>query len=91
MRGDQSAQVQHRRNGKKLAARLDAQAGIEYEGEDAPDYTHADNMAIKAWNYLNAGVGLQIGDVAAFLGIDDVGGLMERFYVLATHQTPKKE
>lgn len=51
-------------------------------------------MAIKVWNFLASDGGLDwsgLPVVVAHLGIDDVGALMERLYVMKSHKpdTPK--
>ena len=40
--------------GKKLIAVLDAQAGVQYDGEEPPKAAADDRLAIEAWNYLCA-------------------------------------
>jgi hypothetical protein len=85
----QRPQPEHRRSGKKLTALLDAQAGIEFEGEAAPQYDADSRLAIKAWNYLACGpsaidwAGVPI--VAELLGIEDLEGLLHRLLVIKTH------
>lgn len=75
---------------KKLTALLDAQAGVQYEGEAAPQGSHDDYLAIRAWNLLadgNGGVhwqGLEL--VAGWLGITDLEGLMTRLEIIKGHR-----
>lgn len=69
---------------------LDAQAGVQFEGEERPRASAADNLAIAAWNYLCDGeqsidwAGLPL--VAELLGITDIEGLLGRLLVIKSHK-----
>jgi len=71
------------------------QRGVEYEGEDPPEQSSDERMAIKAWNYLADGndsidwAGVPF--VCEHLGIDDPGALLDRLYVIKTHKPPTKD
>ena len=77
---------------KKLTALLDAQCGVQYEGEHAPTASHADHTALRTWNLLANGTGgidwSGLPIVAAHLGIADIGGLMDRLEVIKLHKPP---
>jgi hypothetical protein len=79
-----------RRNLGKLTALLDVAAGIEYEGEAKPAASEDDQMAIKALNLLSNGMGgidyAGLPLVAAHLGVDDVDGLLVRFFVIKSRR-----
>ncbi len=72
---------------------LDAQAGVQYEGEDPPAATEADAMAIRIFNALSNGMGgldwaglpLQV----AYHGVQDVQGLLHRLLVIKGHRPPQ--
>lgn len=74
---------------------LDAQAGVEYEGEHPPEQDEHDSLAIRAANYLANGqggidwAGLPI--VCAHLGITDHAALMDRLLVIKLHRPPRSE
>lgn len=66
-----------------------------HEGEDTPQASHADRLAICAWNYLTDGQGgidwsgLEL--IASTLGIDDLEDLMHRLLVIKLHKPPGKD
>jgi hypothetical protein len=74
---------------------LDAQAGVQYEGEDPPIPSHDDAIAIEIWNLLHNGsngfdwAGLPF--VVQLYGVDDVEALVRRLLVIKTHQPPETE
>lgn len=72
---------------------LDAQAGVQFEGEQPPTPGADDNLAITAWNYLCDGeqsidwAGLPL--VAELLGVSDIEGLLRRLLVIKSHKPPE--
>jgi hypothetical protein len=72
---------------------LDAGAGIQYEGEDPPTRTEADETAIRAWNYLADGTGCidwaGLDIVVALLGITDIEGLLQSLLTIKLHRPPE--
>ncbi|MBY0467604.1 MAG: hypothetical protein K2Q07_01355 [Burkholderiaceae bacterium] len=98
--GERADRFDHRLPGtarghrKKLTALLDVQlGGVEYEGEDPPRTTPADNLAIRAWNLLRNGHGGMdwsgLPMVCAHLGIEDIEGLLDRLEVIRNHKPPE--
>ena len=82
------------RRRKKLTALLDAQAGVEYEGEEPPQPADADRLAIRAYNLLATGAGgidlAGIAVVVEYLGIADVEDLLHRLEVIRNHKPPER-
>jgi hypothetical protein len=83
-----------RGRGKKLKALLDAQAGIQYEGEthDEPD---ADSLlAVRCWNFLATGMGGfdygGLDTVAALFDLpdDQLELLLYRLDLIKRHRPP---
>ena len=81
------------RRRKKLTALLDFQsAEVRYEGEEPPQADPLDTVAIRCWNLLADGqgglnwAGLEL--VAAWLGVDDLDGLLQRLQVIKLHKPP---
>lgn len=78
---------------KKLTALLDAQAGVEYEGEEPPQHGDAERIAIRAFNLMANGMGgidwsgLQM--VVEYLGVTDIDDLVHRLEVIRTHKPPE--
>lgn len=72
---------------------LDAQAGVEYEGEDPPAATADDAMAIRIFNGLSNGMGgldwAGLPLLAAYHGVRDVEGLLHRLLVIKGHRPPQ--
>lgn len=66
------------------------QQGAEFEG--LVEATEADHHAIAAWNMLADGTGginwAGLPYVTAHLGVQDVGGLVERLVTIKTHRAP---
>lgn len=87
---DPGAPAAPRRRRKKLTARLDAQAGVQFEGDDQPEYTDDDNTAIRIANVLSNGAGgfdwAGVELWAGLLGVTDIEGLMLRLEVLANRR-----
>lgn len=71
---------------------LDAQAGVEYDGEDPPDATAQDAMAIRIYNGLSNGMGgldwAGLPLLCAWHGVRDVDGLLHRLLVIKGHRPP---
>lgn len=71
---------------------LDAQAGIQYRGEDPPEATDDDMLAMRTWNMLANGMGgldwAGLPLAVALLGITDVEGLLHRLQVIKQHKPP---
>ena len=65
------------------------QDGVTYVG-DQPELTESDDMAIVAFNLLSNGMGgidwSGLDVVVTKLGIEDVEGLIDRFYVIKNHR-----
>lgn len=61
------------------------------EGKGA-DYTNADDLALVAFNFICDGMGAMnlssLELVAAHLGIEDIGGLLDRLLTIKTHKAP---
>jgi hypothetical protein len=79
---------------KKLIALLDAQAGVEHEGDTtAPHADDDDRIALQAWAALHNGQGgMDWGGlpiVAAWLGVRDVDGLLQRLVLIKNHRPPE--
>jgi len=72
---------------------LDAQAGIQYRGEDPPQATDADLLAMRVWNMLANGMGgldwSGMPLAVALYGITDVEGLLHRLQVIKAHKPPQ--
>lgn len=72
-----------------MTAVLDAQTGIEYEGEPPPEPGHCEVQAIQAWNLLSDGAGgidwSGMPLVCEYLGIDDLDGLIGRLQAIRQH------
>lgn len=71
---------------------LDAQAGIQYRGEDPPEATDDDLLAMRTWNMLANGMGgldwAGLPLAVALFGIRDVEGLLHRLQVIKQHRPP---
>lgn len=71
---------------------LDAQAGIQYRGENPPEATDDDMLAMRTWNMLANGMGgldwAGLPLAVALLGITDVEGLLHRLQVIKQHRPP---
>lgn len=71
---------------------LDAQAGIQYEGETPPPPTDDDVMAIRVFNGLANGMGgldwAGLPLLCAYHGVRDVEGLLHRLLVIKAHRKP---
>ena len=81
------------RSRKKLTAVLDYGAGVEYEGETAPERSEDDDIAIRGWNMLSGNgcidwAGLPL--VVELLGVADLETFIHRLMVIKTHK-PTKE
>lgn len=72
---------------------LDWQAGVRFDGEDAPQADPSTALAIQAFNHLSNGSGAfdwsGLPYVVAELGISDVSGLMHALLVIKTHKPPE--
>lgn len=83
-----------RRHRKKLTALLDAQSGVEFEGETKPLPAADEAIAIRAWNLLATGSGgidwSGLPVVAELLGVEDVEGLLTRLEVIRMHKPPEQ-
>jgi hypothetical protein len=88
-----SASRSQGRRSKKLDALLDAQAGVEWEGEQ-PQATDNELAAFKVRAMLNNGMGgldwAGLPLACAYHGVRDVEGLLHRLYVMQTHRDPKE-
>jgi hypothetical protein len=93
-RPDRGALENPRGHRKKLTALLDAQAGVQFEGEDVPQASDGDLLAVAAWNALHNGQGAidwaGLPVVASWLGVEDIDGLLHRMLVIKGHR-PDKE
>jgi hypothetical protein len=82
------------RDSGKLIACLDVAAGVEIEGIAPPQLDAEDHAALRAWNLLGNGMGgidwAGLPYVAAWLGITNVDGLMQRLSVIKHHKPPKE-
>lgn len=71
---------------------LDAQAGVQYRGEAAPQATDDDLLAMRTWNMLANGMGgldwAGLPLAVALFGINDVDGLLHRLQVIKAHRPP---
>lgn len=71
---------------------LDAQAGVQYDGEDPPEATHDEAMAIRIFNALSNGMGgvdwSGLPLWVAHFGITDITGLLHRLLVIKGHRRP---
>lgn len=69
---------------------LDAQAGHQYEGEDPPEITSDDAMAIRIFNGLSNGMGgldwAGLPLLVALHDVRDVEGLLHRLHTIKVHQ-----
>lgn len=69
---------------------MDAQAGIQFEGETPPSASPADQLAIRAYNLLTDGMGglnwAGLPLVAGWLGIQDLDALLARLEVIKLHR-----
>lgn len=78
-----------------MSALLDAQAGVEYEGEDKPTATEDERLAIEVWNHLSNGQGgidwAGLPFVVELLGISDVEALIHRLKVIKAHRPPEQD
>ena len=74
-----------------LQARLAGNPGAMLEGE-GPEFTHEDDMALIAFNFVSNGMGgidfSGIELIAAKLGIEDIDGLLDRLLTIKTHRPP---
>ena len=65
---------------------------MEWEGEDKPQPSAHDALALEAWALLGNGMGgidwAGLPLVAALLGVSDVERLVHALRVLRTHQPP---
>lgn len=73
---------------------LDAQAGIQYEGQAPPQQTEDDAQAIHVWNLLSDGRGgldwAGLPYAVALHGVSDVAGLLHRLTVIKLHRPPQQ-
>lgn len=73
---------------------LDAQAGIQYRGEEPPEPTDADLLALRVWNMLANGMGgidwAGLPLAVELFGIADVDVLLHRLQVIKAHNPPKR-
>ena len=88
--GDPGAPGQHG-GCQKLTALLDAQAGVEYEGDDVPVATAEDRLAFKVFGlFANGSGGFDWAGMplaCARYGVRDVAGLIDRLLIIKTHRT----
>ena len=72
---------------------MDAQAGIQYEGEDQPEASTEDINAMRIYNMLSNGTGgldwAGLPYAVGMYGVRDVEGLMHRLVVIKTHRRPE--
>jgi hypothetical protein len=77
-----------------LTALLDAQAGIEYEGEDPPTAGADDGLAITIWNMTANGMGGMDWSgfplMCEWLGVQDVEAVLHRLLIIKSHKPPKE-
>ena len=71
-------------------ALLDAQSGVQFEGETAPDPDPAHFIAVRAWRLLSNGMGgidwAGLPVVTEMLGIEDVQELIGRLLVIRSYK-----
>jgi hypothetical protein len=69
---------------------LDAQAGVQWEGEDTPNVTDLDRQAVKVFNATANGMGgvqwTALPLFVALYGVQDIEGLIDRLLVLLQHR-----
>ena len=69
---------------------MDAQGGVQYEGETPPQACPADHLAIRVHNLLANGTGgldwAALPLVASWLGVVDVDALLARLEVIKLHR-----
>lgn len=67
--------------------------GIQYEGEEAPEATPQDLLALRAWRLLGNGMGgidwAGLPIVAELLGVTDPERLIEQLLVIRAHKPPQ--
>lgn len=77
---------------KKLIARLDAEAGDQWEGEELPEICDADRMAKRIFNFLSNGMGgidwSGLDLICEKLGVDVDDDLLDRLLVIKTWRPP---
>lgn len=74
---------------------MDAQAGIQYEGEEPPAPTALSNLAFDAFNHLSNGAGgidwAGLGVVVELLGVADVERLVHDLQVIRHHRPERTD
>ena len=75
-------------------ALLDASQGVEYEGEPPPQASHDEGIAFRAYSLLANGMGgldwAGLPTVCAWLGVQDVDGLLWRLSLIKSHRPTTK-
>ena len=74
---------------------LDAWEGVQRDGENPPEVSAEDRLALTAFHYLRNGMGgldwAGLPVVCELLGVQDVDGLMRRLLVIKCYEPPKEE